>query len=228
MDADEALAKLSGYEIHGGRLVVEFARGPGNGPGAGRRERVPGCFKCGSMSHFARDCSSGFYGGAPRDRGDYYGREGGMDRRRGDDYRGGGGDYYRGGGGGRDYYDERRDRRPYRPRSRSPDRGRDQRYTSPCHPWSWNLYAFVLVGATELTIAVAGARGGVRSLTGVDLRAMIVAPSMARKTCRLPAMTIHEQILVDRLLEGVAMTIAHTISIFQVFLVIAFLDLDAT
>ena len=70
LDAEDAIKSLHGYEINGGRLVVELAKGPGHGSAPRRferREPTGGCFKCGEPGHWARECpDAGSDRGRPR------------------------------------------------------------------------------------------------------------------------------------------------------------------
>ncbi|XAR56124.1 hypothetical protein NMG60_11036471 [Bertholletia excelsa] len=65
-DADDARYGLNGRELHGSRIIVEFAKGVPRGPGGSReylgRGPPPGtgrCFNCGIDGHWARDCKAG-------------------------------------------------------------------------------------------------------------------------------------------------------------------------
>lgn len=113
-DAEDAIKYCDGMRFLGGRMVVEFAKGPGR---RGERSSNDECFRCGKVGHWARDCpSSSDRGGYRRD--DRHRRDDRDDRYRRDDRD----DRYR-----RDDRDERRrspsrSRSPAKSRSRSPAR----------------------------------------------------------------------------------------------------------
>lgn len=54
-DAEEALQKLQGAELHGAKINIEWSRDTGKAP-PGRSMRESECWECGGIGHFARDC----------------------------------------------------------------------------------------------------------------------------------------------------------------------------